>query len=92
MPVHYAFAVLMGYYYAQYHFVKRSFFNLARILVVPVLAHGLYDAIVMNIGMSEWLVLPLMALLIFFCVKLHQVCKKKIVAQLELDNSGNFVA
>ena len=92
VPGHYAFAVLMGYYYAQYHFVKRSFFNLARILVVPVLAHGLYDAIVMNIGMSEWLVLPLMALLIFFCVKLHQVCKKKIVAQLELDNSGNFVA
>ena len=92
VPGHYAFAVLMGYYYAQYHFVKRSFFNLASILVVPVLAHGLYDAIVMNIGMSEWLVLPLMALLIFFCVKLHQVCKKKIVAQLELDNSGNFVA
>ena len=25
VPGHYAFAVLMGYYYAQYHFVKRSF-------------------------------------------------------------------
>lgn len=88
VPGHYAFAVLMGYHYAQHRFVKRSFFNGLSIWAVPVLAHGVYDAIVMNIGISEWLVLPIFALLIFFCVKMHKVCKKKITAQLELDKSG----
>lgn len=87
VPGHYAFAVLMGYYYAQYHFVKRSFFNGICILAVPILAHGIYDAIVMNIGISEWLILPIFALLIFFCIWMHKKCKKKIMAQLALDKA-----
>ena len=86
VPGHYAFAVLMGYYYAQYHFVKRSFLNWICILAVPVLAHGVYDAIVMNIGLNDYLVLPIIALLIFFCVK------KKITAQLALDKAGEIEA
>lgn len=92
VPGHYAFAVLMGYYYAQYHFVKRSFLNWICILAVPVLAHGVYDAIVMNIGINDYLVLPIIALLIFFCVKMHKVCKKKITAQLELDKAEGMNA
>lgn len=92
VPGHYAFAVLMGYYYARYHFVKRSFLNWISILAVPVLAHGIYDAIVMNVGISEYLVLPIIALLIFFCVKMHKMCKKKIAAQLELDQTQNRFA
>lgn len=92
VPGHYAFAVLMGYHYAQYHFVKRSFFNGICILAVPFIAHGLYDAIVMNIGLNDYLVLPIIALLIFFCVKMHKMCKKKIMAQVELDKSGEMTA
>ena len=69
VPGHYAFAVLMGFYYAQYHFVKRSFLNWISILWVPVIAHGIYDSIVMNIGINDYLVLPSIGLLIFFCVK-----------------------
>ena len=92
VPGHYAFAVLMGFYYAQYHFVKRSFLNWLGILWVPVIAHGIYDSIVMNIGINDYLVLPIIALLIFFCVKMHKMCKKKITAQLELDKTGNLEA
>ena len=92
VPGHYAFAVLMGFYYAQYHFVKRSFLNWISILWVPVIAHGIYDSIVMNIGINDYLVLPIIGLLIFFCVKMHKMCKKKITAQLELDKTGNLEA
>ena len=42
VPGHYAFAVLMGYYYSLYHFVHRSTRNKVLILLAPVLAHGLY--------------------------------------------------
>ena len=88
VPGHYAFAVLMGYYYARYHFVKRSALNAICIWAVPVLAHGTYDAIVMNIGIHEWLVFPTLILLIVFCIWMHKASKKKIMAQLELDKSG----
>lgn len=90
VPGHYAFAVLMGYYYARYHFVKRSFGNAICIFVVPVLAHGIYDSIVMSIDISEWLIFPMFALLIFFCVWMHKKCKKKIMAQVELDRQRNL--
>lgn len=85
VPGHYAFAVLMGYYYAQYRFVKRSFANAACTFVVPVVAHGIYDAIVMNIGISDWLIIPGFILLIVFCLGLHKLCKNRITAQVNLD-------
>ncbi|MBR0046396.1 MAG: PrsW family intramembrane metalloprotease [Bacteroidaceae bacterium] len=88
VPGHYAFAVLMGYYYARYSFVESSTKNLICILAVPVLAHGIYDAIVMNIGINEYLILPIFALLIFFCVMMHKKCKKKILAQLQMDGTA----
>ena len=46
----------------------------------------------MNIGINDYLVLPIIALLIFFCVKLHKSCKKKITAQLALDKAGEIEA
>ena len=92
VPGHYAFAVLMGFYYAQYHFVKRSFLNGVSILAVPVIAHGIYDSIVMNVGISDYLVLPIIVLLIVFCIWMHKKCKKKIMAQLALDKAGEISA
>ena len=92
VPGHYAFAVLMGYHYARYHFVNRSFLNKISIWGVPVLAHGIYDALVMNIGINDYLILPIFALLVFFCVKMHKMCNKKIKAQLELDKTGEITA
>ena len=45
VPGHYAFAVLMGYYYSVYHFVNRSPKVAMCVLLAPVLAHGIYDAL-----------------------------------------------
>ena len=85
VPGHYAFAVFMGYYFARYYFVKQSLWNAIRILLVPVLAHGTYDAIVMNMSMNEYLVFPMLGVLIIFCVNMHKVCKKRIISQAALD-------
>jgi RsiW-degrading membrane proteinase PrsW (M82 family) len=52
VPGHYAFGVLMGYYYSMYHFVNRSSNNAVCILLMPVLAHGIYDALAMS-GMAD---------------------------------------
>ena len=85
VPGHYAFAVLMGFYYSLYHFVDHSKKTAVCILLVPVIAHGIYDAIAFigvvsaAIGGISFLVLVL------FCIKMHKVAKKKIVAQIERD-------
>ena len=50
VPGHYAFAIMMGYYYAIYHFVDSSPKNAAKVFLVPFLAHGVYDAIAMSGG------------------------------------------
>lgn len=79
VPGHYAFAVLMGYYYAMYHFVQRSARNAIRILAVPVMAHGVYDAIALSGSVSPVLGGITFIVLIFFCIKLHKHAKAKML-------------
>lgn len=86
VPGHYAFAVLMGYFYSVYHFVDRSPKTAVCILLVPVIAHGIYDSLALsglvypNIGGLSFIVL------IYFCVKMHKMAKAKVVAQIKKDD------
>ena len=88
VPGHYAFAVLMGYYYSMYHFVDRSSRTAACVLLVPVLAHGVYDTLAMSGIVSEVVGGVSMLILIFFCIRMHKFARKKIMAQLERDRDG----
>ena len=85
VPGHYAFAVLMGYYYSVYHFVDHNSRTAAYILLVPVLGHGIYDTLAMSGMVSEVVGGVSMLVLIFFCIKMHKFARKKIMAQLERD-------
>ena len=85
VPGHYAFAVLMGYYYSVYHFVDRSPKIALCILAVPVFAHGIYDAIAMSGTVSPAIGGLSFFILIYFCVKMHKFAKTKILAQIERD-------
>jgi RsiW-degrading membrane proteinase PrsW (M82 family) len=88
VPGHYAYAVLMGYYYSIYHFVDRSPRTAVCILAVPVIAHGIYDAFAMSGMVNEFVGGLSFFVLIYFCVKMHKFAKKKIVAQIERDRNG----
>ena len=90
VPGHYAFAVLMGYYYSVYHFVDCSTRTAACILVVPVLAHGIYDSLAMSGMVNPYIGGVCFIVLIYFCVKMHKFAKTKIVAQLKKDNEDNY--
>lgn len=85
VPGHYAFGVLMGYYYSVYHFVDRSPRTRAYILLVPVVAHGIYDSIAFSSALSPVLAGVSSLLLILFCVRMHNFANRKIVAQLMRD-------
>ena len=85
VPGHYTFAVLMGYYYSIYHFVDHSPRIAACVLLVPVLAHGIYDALALSGTVNPYIGGLSSFVLIYFCVKVHKVAKSKIVAQIERD-------
>ncbi len=86
VPLHYACAVLMGYYYSVYHFVDRSERVKWSILLVPILVHGIYDTFAFIASIHPGVSSVIMMVLILFCVKLHQYCKKQIDKQLAKDD------
>lgn len=88
VPGHYAFAVLMGYYYSVYHFVDRSSRTAACILLVPVVAHGIYDALALSGTVNPYLGGIAFFVLLWFCVKMHKSAKTKIMTQIEKDKNN----
>lgn len=88
VPGHYAMAILMGYYYSVYHFIDHSPKVAACILLVPVVVHGIYDALSMSGLVSPQIGVVSFFVLIWFCVQMHKVAKAKVVAMIEKDRRG----
>lgn len=79
VPAHYFFAILMGYYYSIYHFgIDRSLKAKVMVLVAPILAHGIFDAILFCMLIDESLSGLLMILFIVFFTKLKKKAKERI--------------
>lgn len=88
VPGHYAFAVFMGYYYSMYHFVRHDRSTAVSILLVPVMAHGVYDSLAMS-GMANPLVGGIaFVLLIFFCIKMHRVAYERLTLMITRDKAA----
>ena len=79
VPAHFLFAVLMGYYYSIYHFgIDRSTKIKVLILSAPIIAHGIYDGILMSIQIDESLAGLCMILFLWFFNKLRKKGKERI--------------
>lgn len=79
VPAHYFFAILMGYYYSIYHFgIDRSQKAKTMILAAPVIAHGIFDAILFSMQVNESLSGIITILFIVFFTKLKNRAKEKI--------------
>lgn len=88
VPGHYAFAILMGYYYSVYHFVDHSSKIAFCVLFVPVMAHGVYDALAMSGLVNPYIGGLSFFVLIYFCIKMHKVAKSKVLALLQKDEQN----
>jgi RsiW-degrading membrane proteinase PrsW (M82 family) len=89
VPGHYAFAILMGFYYSIYHFVDKSPKTAACVFLVPVFAHGIYDSLAMSSLVDPSIAGISFFVLIYFCVKMHKVARKKLFALKEFDKCDN---
>ena len=78
VPGHYAFAVIMGYYYSLYVFVDRSFRNAFCMLFLPFMVHGVYDALAMSSSVDPIVGGIAFFVLIFFCIKMQKQAHRRI--------------
>lgn len=60
----------------------------ACVLLVPVIAHGIYNAVALGSTINEYLGGLCFVILIYFCIKMHKFAKKKVVAQIERDRNS----
>lgn len=87
VPGHYAFGVLMGYYYSLHHFVDHSTRTAVCILLIPVLAHGIYDAIALSGTVDASIGALATLVLIYFCFKMHKFAKTRMMAHIAKDKN-----
>lgn len=87
VPGHYAFAVFMGYYYSMYHFVRHDTTTAISILLVPVLAHGIYDSLAMSSMVNPLIGGLGFVFLIFFCIKMQRVAYDRLKQMIGLDRA-----
>ncbi len=78
VPAHFFFAVLMGYYYSLVHFGHNSRRNAPWVLLAPILAHGIFDAIAMSVDVSVNGGAILSIALLLFCNELRKLCLRHI--------------
>lgn len=79
IPGHFFYAVLMGFYFSKYWFGGRKKFWLACSLIVPIIAHGIYDALLeyIDIASTEGQLLSF-SLFLFGLIMLAHRCIKLI--------------
>lgn len=85
VPGHYAFGILMGYCYSVFHFIKHTPARGAMVLLMPVMAHGVYDALAMSGSIDPLAGGISFVVLIYFCIKLQKVAQKKIQHMISLE-------
>lgn len=79
VPAHYFCAILMGYNYSIYYFgIDRSVKAKLMVLVSPILAHGIFDALLFCMRVDEALSGVLMILFIIFFTKLRKRATMRI--------------
>ena len=85
VPGHFLFAVLMGFFLSLAKFtIKHKFRNWTMTLLAPILAHGIYDAILMvsDVVSVGWSALLTIVFYIFIFV-LWRICLDKISEHVE---------
>ena len=87
VPGHYAFAILMGYYYSVYHFVRPTKRNAFMIFFAPFMAHGVYDALAMSGQVNPLVGGIAFFVLVYFCIKLQRHAERRVVELIKRDGA-----
>ena len=87
IPGHFAFAVIMGYYYSLNHFDKyRAPYAGLKMWLYPVLAHGIYDSIAMYAQVSPELSGVISLTILLGCFWALKKAQKRMTKHLIADS------
>lgn len=86
VPGHFAFAVLMGYFFSLVHIGGRhAVRDRWLVLAAPVLAHGLFDTLLFAGSVGGVFASVLTVLFLLLCAQLVKVCRRHIRILLAFD-------
>lgn len=88
VPGHFCFGMLMGYFYSKVKFShKPKTIDKVMVLLSPILAHGIYDSLLMEIGniSSTFIMVLLYISFIIFVFFLWRHARKKLLEHLKAD-------
>lgn len=92
VPGHFCFGIIMGYYYSLAKFYPKSpRKNRLLVFFAPVLAHGIFDSILLATGISPILGAILVIVFLVFCFKLWRFASRKIDEHLLRDQEDSDV-
>ena len=93
IPGHFAFAVIMGYYYSLNHFDKyRAPLAGIKMWLYPVLAHGLYDTVAMSSAVTPELSGAISVAILLGCFWALKWARKRMQRHLVADSYDRFTA
>lgn len=90
VPGHFAFAVIMGYYYSIWS-IEKSKKAKRNMWLYPVLAHGTFDFILMYTDANPALSGILTVGFFIFLIKLHQHCRKLVADHYKNDTPKDII-
>ncbi len=89
VPGHFGNAVLMGYYYSLLRFkTTRKTKHLILLITAPILAHGIFNSLLMSMGQIESTPMILLVFFVFlaFCISLWIYGTKRMKGHLRRDH------
>ena len=83
VPGHFAFAIVMGYYYSRCHFdwTRTTAWDKIKVWLFPVLLHGTYDTLAFSSGLGDGWCGLLSLVLLGFCFFLFRATRRRILEQ-----------
>lgn len=89
VPGHFSFAVLMGYYYSLAKFYpKGRKKNIALMMIAPILAHGIFNSILLSAGAFPYAIWGVLVIFPLFCYYLWKYAHKRMDEHLQRDIMG----
>ena len=93
VPGHFAFAIVMGYYFSLNHFDSRKIteFDRIKVWLFPVLLHGIYDTLAFSAELSPAYSGLITILLIWFCYRLFKSTRDRILREAEQNRQQSIL-
>lgn len=93
VPGHFAFAIVMGYYFSRNHFDSRKIteFDRIKVWLFPVLLHGIYDTLAFSAELSPAYSGLITILLIWFCYRLFKSTRDRILREAEQNRQQSIL-